>query len=88
MLFSKTKKNIMTVQLISCIIINFLKLRELHTKIMSSKLINKVTIIKDLSSLTYDILTFNIFSFITTAIPLYRKINKYIKKLIYIRCSK
>jgi hypothetical protein len=82
MLFSKTKKNIMTVQLISCIIINFLKLRELHTKIMSSKLINKVTIIKDLSSLTYDILTFNIFSFITTAIPLYRKLKRYLKKFV------
>ena len=79
------KKNLLTVQFISCIIINILKLRELHIKIMSSDLINKLVIIKDISSITYDILTFNVISMICNGLPLYLKLkrvsNKIIKKI-------
>jgi hypothetical protein len=76
------KKNLLTVQLISCIIINILKLRELHIKIMSSNLINKLLIIKDISSMTYDILTLNIISVLCNGIPLYLKLKNVSDKIL------
>lgn len=76
------KKNILTVQLISCIIINILKLRELHNKIMSSNLMNKLLIIKDISSITYDILTLNIISILCNGLPLYLKLKRVTDKIL------
>lgn len=76
------KKNILTVQLISCIIINILKLRELHNKIMSSNLMNKLLIIKDISSITYDILTLNIVSILCNGLPLYLKLKRVTDKIL------
>lgn len=81
-MFNNTKKSIITVQLISCIIINVLKLREIHTRIMSSELINKLALIKDLSIFSYDIITLNIFSMLYNSVPLYLKLKKYIGKLL------
>lgn len=81
-MLNNTKKHILTVQLISCIIINVLKLRELHIKIMSSELINKLSLLKDLSMFSYDIITFNLFSMVCNSIPLYLKLKKYIGRIL------
>lgn len=70
-----TKKNILAVQFISCIIINFLKIRELYGKIKCSSLIDKVSIIKDLSLFTYDLLTLNLISMLCNTYPLYVKLR-------------
>lgn len=79
MVFDNTKKKILTVKIVSCIIINFLRLREVHTKITSGKLIDRLNFIKDLSKLSYDILTFNLFSILYNSVPLYLKLKKNIK---------
>ena len=81
-MLSDIKKNILTIQLISCIIINILKLRELHIKIMSSNLMNKLLIIKDISSMTYDILTLNIISILCNGLPLYLKLKRVTNKIL------
>ena len=81
-MLSDIKKNILTIQLISCIIINILKLRELHIKIMSSNLMNKLLIIKDISSMTYDILTLNIISILCNGLPLYLKLKRVTDKIL------
>jgi hypothetical protein len=82
MIFDNTKKKILTVKLISCIIINILKLREIHSKISSSNLIDKFTLLKDLSKFSYDILTFNIVSLLCSFFPLYKRIKLKISKII------
>lgn len=81
MVFDSMKKKILTIKLISYIIINFLRLRDLHSKIVSSNLLNKLTLIKDLSKVSYDILTFNVISLLMNSVPLYFKIKKYYKKI-------
>ena len=78
---TKSKKNILTVQFISCIIINFLKIRELYGKIKCSSLINKVSLIKDLSLFTYDLLTLNLISMLCNTYPLYRKLRNISSKI-------
>jgi hypothetical protein len=82
MLFEKTKKHILTLKIVLVIIINLLKLRELHTKITSNKFINKLSILKDISKLTYNILTLNIFSVLFGTIPLCMKLKKFLKKKV------
>jgi hypothetical protein len=74
---SKTKKHILTVQIISVIIINFLKLKEMYTQMKSNKLISKIYVIKDVSTFFYDILTFNIFSIFCNSVPMYFKLKKF-----------
>lgn len=81
-MLNNTKKHILTVQLVSCIIINVLKLRELHIKIMSSELINKLSLLKDLSMFSYDIITLNLFSMVCNSIPLYLKLKKYMGRIL------
>ncbi len=79
-MFEKTKKKIMTVKLVVCIIINFLKLREIQTSVMSGGLINKLSLVKDLSKMTFDIITLNIISILCNSLPLYNRIKKIFKK--------
>ena len=79
---SKVKKHILTVQIISIIIINFLKLRDIYSQIKSNKLISKLHIIKDLSTLFYDIMTFNVLSIFCNTIPMYFKLIKFTKRII------
>ena len=79
---SKTKKHILTIQIISIIIINFLKLKEMYSQIKSNKLISKLHIIKDISTFFYDILTFNVFSIFCNSIPMYFKLKKFTGKII------
>ena len=76
MQFEKAKKSLLTVKLISYIIINILRLRELHTSICSNGLINKISIIKDFTKFGLDILSFNILSILINTLPYYRKIKK------------
>ncbi len=79
-MFEKTKKKLMTLKLVICIIINFLKLRELHTSVMSSNLINRLSLVKDLSKMTYDIITLNLVSIMCNTLPLYSRIKKMFRK--------
>ncbi len=79
-MFEKTKKKLMTLKLVICIIINFLKLRELHTSVMSSNLINRLSLVKDLSKMTYDIITLNLVSIMCNTLPLYGRIKKMFRK--------
>jgi hypothetical protein len=78
---TNTKKNILAVQFISCIIINFLKIRDLYGKIKYSNLIDKVSIIKDISLFTYDILTLNLISLLCNTYPLYLKLRNIPSKI-------
>jgi hypothetical protein len=73
---SKTKKHILTVQIVSVIIINFLKLKEMYSQIKSNKLVSKIHVIKDVSTFFYDVLTFNIFSLFCNSVPMYFKLKK------------
>ena len=78
---TKSKKHILAVQFISCIIINFLKIRDLYSKVKCSNLIDKVSIIKDLSLFTYDLLTLNLISMLCNTYPLYVKLRKISSKI-------
>ena len=80
MSFEKTKKHLMTVKIVTCIIINFMRLKELHTKIQSTNIINNLLLIKDLSKLTYNLITFNLISFFYTSIPLCMKLRRLFRK--------
>lgn len=79
---SKTKKHILAIQIISIIIINFLKLKEMYSQIKSSHLISKLNVIKDLSTFFYDVLTFNLFSIFCNGVPMYFKFKKIVGKMI------
>lgn len=82
MAFDNTKKKILAVKFISCIIINFLKLRELKTNIINSSLVDKLTLLKDLSKLSYDMLTYNVISLVCNTIPIFFKFKKIIRNFL------
>jgi hypothetical protein len=86
MSYEFTKKSLISVKLISYIIINILKLRELHTSIQSNSFINKLYLIKDVSKIGLDIVSFNILSILVNTLPYYHKLKKiknYIKNKFY-----
>lgn len=76
MTFEKTKKHILTFKIVTCIIINFLRLKDLYSKISSNKLIENLAFIKDLSKITYNLLSFNLISVFYNTIPLLMKVKK------------
>ena len=76
MSFEKTKKHILTIKVITCIIINFLRLKNIYSKISSNNIIENLSLIKDLSKITYNLLTFNIISVCYSSIPLFMKFKK------------
>ena len=82
MSFDNTKKKILAIKFISCIIINFLRLRELKTNIINSSLVHKLTLLKDLSKLSYDILTVNLVSLVCNTLPIFFKFRKMIGKFL------
>jgi len=82
MAFDNTKKKILAIKFISCIIINFLRLRELQTNISNSSLVDKLTLLKDLSKMTIDLLTLNMISLVCNTIPMYIKLKKIIKNIL------
>jgi hypothetical protein len=79
MKISNSKKSLLSVHLIACIIINFLKLKELYSNIKSTKLIDKLSYIKDFSNFGYDILNFNILAIMINIYPYYKKCKNIIK---------
>lgn len=81
MAFDNTKKKILAIKFISCIIINFLRLRELQTNIINSSLVDKLTLLKDLSKMTFDLLTLNMMSLVCNTIPMYFKLKKIVKNI-------
>lgn len=78
---SEVKKEILTFKLISSIIINFLRIRELYGKIKDKKLIETAVTIKDFSGVIYDILTLNIISLMYKTIPIYNTVRKIYKNI-------
>ncbi len=76
MIYEKTIKHVLTIKIIICIIINILRLKELHSKVTSIKLIDNLLFIKDLARLTYGVLTFNYMSIFYNSIPICLKIRK------------
>ena len=78
MKLNNSKRSLLSVHLISCIIINFLKLRELYSSVKSSKLISKMAFLKDISNFGYDVLSLNIISIILNFYPYYKKCSKII----------
>jgi hypothetical protein len=82
MLIDKAKKYILTTKLISYIILNIIKIRELYTKFKSKKLLDKITLIKDLSKLSFDLITFNLFGIILNSTNYYDKLVKLYKIIL------
>jgi len=80
MSFEKTKKRIITIKIITCIIINFLKLKDLYSTIASTKLIDRLVLFKDLSKLTYNVLTFNFIAIFYNSVPILMKFRKLFKR--------
>lgn len=82
MSLDKIKKQVLAIKFISYIIINVIRLRELQTNILNSDLVNKLSLLKDLSKMTYDLLTFNLVSFIFNGVPLIFKFKKLLIRLV------
>jgi hypothetical protein len=80
MVFENTKKHLLTLKIVTCIIINILRLKDLHTRISSIKIINKLSLIKDISKITYNVITLNLISVLYTSVPLCMKIRKLFKR--------
>lgn len=76
------KKKILVIKLISNIIISILKVRELYKNILYTKLIDKFSILKDVTTFTYDILTLNVISILCNGLPLLIRIKKFTKRII------
>ena len=70
--FRKMKENIIKIKLISIIILNILKLRDMQYKKDSTIMIDKLDNIKIFSKLFYDVLSFNIYSLLLNSISNYR----------------
>ena len=82
MSINETKKYILTTKLISYIIINTLKIRELYTNLVSSKLVDKITLIKDLAKFSDDLITLNLFGIILNSSLYYNKLQKLYKIIL------
>ena len=78
---SEAKKEILTFKLISSIIINFLRIREIYGKIKDKNLIETVVTIKGCSGVIYDILTLNVVSLMYKTIPIYNTVRKIYKNI-------
>ena len=81
MVFENTKKRLLTIKIVTCIIINFVRLNNLRNSIMSSNLINKLTLVKDLTKMSYDIITFNYISVMFNSLPLYMQFKKLFRNM-------
>ena len=82
MIFEKSKKSLLTLKLVSCIIINFLKLKELYISETSAKVMSKINTIRDISSFGLDLLSFNVLSMAVNFIPFYRKARSALKYIL------
>jgi len=89
--FENSKKYLTTTKLITYIIINIIKLRELHMKLTTGTLLNKIIIIKDIAKFGLDIMSFNILTILLNSVGYYKKFRKgftYIIRLIKNRGKK
>lgn len=82
MTFENSKKSLLTLKLVSCIIINFLKLKEIYSNSNSNNLLGKINFIRDLSSFSLDLLSFNVVSMLVNIIPFYKKVSSVYKFVI------
>lgn len=76
------KKKILVIKLISNIIISILKVRELYKNILYTKLIDRFSIVKDVTAFTYDVLTLNVISILCNGLPLLIRIKKFTKRIM------
>lgn len=76
------KKKILVIKLISNIIISILKVRELYKNILYTKLIDRFSIVKDITAFTYDVLTLNVISILCNGLPLLIRIKKFTKRIM------
>lgn len=79
MILDKSKKNLLVLKIVICIIINILKLKQLYSN-KPSKLIDKLSVIKDFSKITYNVITLNVVAVVMNTIPLCMKIKKTFRK--------
>jgi hypothetical protein len=82
MILDKSKKSLLIIKIISCIIVNFLKLKDMYFDEKSNNIIDNIKSIKTLTKYGYDILTLNISSMVFNFFPVYRKLKK---GLLFIR---
>ena len=80
--FRKMKENIIKIKLISIIILNILKLRDMQYKKDSTIMIDKLDNVKNFSKLFYDILSLNIYSLLLNSISNYKRIKECYKYII------
>jgi len=80
--FRKMKENIIKIKLISIIILNILKLRDMQYKKDSTIMIDKLDNVKNFSKLFYDVLSFNIYSLLLNSISNYKKIKECYKYIM------
>jgi hypothetical protein len=73
MVLDSAKKYLTTTKLITYIIINILKLREINMRLTSSSLLNKIIILKDITKFGLDIMSFNILTILLNSVSYYRK---------------
>lgn len=79
------KKYLTTTKLVTYIIINILRLREIHNKLTSCSLLNKMIVIKDIAKFGLDIMSFNILTILLNSVGYYRKFRKgfcYLSRLL------
>ena len=80
--FRKMKENIIKIKLISIIILNILKLRDMQYKKDSTIMIDKLDNVKNFSKLFYDVLSLNIYSLLLNSISNYKRIKSYYKYIM------
>ena len=80
--FRKMKENIIKIKLISIIILNILKLRDMQYKKDSTIMIDKLDTVKNFSKLFYDLLSFNIYSLLLNSISNYKRIKECYKYIM------
>jgi len=76
MILNNSKKSLLLIKIITCIIINFLKLKDIYSNVNSNNIIENIKSIKILTKYGYDILTLNICSMVFNFFPVYRKFKK------------
>jgi hypothetical protein len=82
MVLDSAKKYLTTTKLITYIIINILKLREIHMRLTSSSLLNKIIILKDITKFGLDIMSFNILNILLNSVSYYRKFRSGFKYMV------
>jgi len=82
MVLDSAKKYLTTTKLITYIIINILKLREIHMRLTSSSLLNKIIILKDITKFGLDIMSFNILNILLNSASYYRKFRSGFKYMV------